>query len=87
MLPENQGRRPSKAHSSEDTSRAVSQKQALRQVVEAQIKRQQHFLQTADLIDRIIERYPDCPRFASTMVDRLLAGDESLAAALQNEEF
>lgn len=85
MLPRNQGRRPSKDHSSEDTSRAVSQKQALRQVVEAQIKRQQHFLQTADLIDLIIERYPDCPRFASTMVDRLLAGDESLAAALRSE--
>jgi hypothetical protein len=55
----------------------------LRQQVQQHLTKQQHALTTAQLIDLIIARYPDCPRFASLMVDRLLTGDEALAAALQ----
>ena len=40
---------------------------------------------TADLIERIIVRYPDCPRFASHLVDRLLVGQEGLAEAIEEE--
>lgn len=40
---------------------------------------------TADLIERIIVRYPDCPRFASHLVDRLLVGQEALAEAIEEE--
>ena len=59
----------------------------LRELVAAQINRQQHFQKSADLIDLIIEKYPDCPQFASMLVDRLMAGDEALAEALQAEGF
>ena len=40
---------------------------------------------TVDLIDRIVERWPTCPKFASLLVDRLMKGDEELQAALQKE--
>jgi len=40
---------------------------------------------TVDLIDRLIERFPTCPKFASTLVDRLLKGDEDLMRALRKE--
>ena len=61
--------------------------QNLRALVSAQINRQRHFQKSADLIDLIIEKYPDCPQFASMLVDRLMAGDEALAEALQAEGF
>lgn len=63
----------------------LEQSQNLRELVTAQIKRQRHFQTSAELIDLIITKYPGCPRFASMMVDRLMAGDEALAAALQQE--
>ena len=59
----------------------------LRALVSAQINRQQHFQKSVDLVDLIIEKYPDCPQFASMLVDRLVAGDEALAEALQEEGF
>ena len=40
---------------------------------------------TVDLIDLIINRWPDCPLFASMLVDKLMAGDEELQAALNEE--
>ena len=40
---------------------------------------------TADLIERIIIRYPDCPLFASLLVDLLLVGQEALAEAIEEE--
>ena len=61
--------------------------QNLRALVSAQINRQQHFQKSVDLVDLIIEKYPDCPQFASMLVDRLVAGDEALAEALQEEGF
>ena len=63
----------------------AQQSDDLRLKVAEHLVRQKHAQTTARLIDLIIERYPDCPRFASLMVDRLMAGDEALAAALQEE--
>lgn len=40
---------------------------------------------TADLIEKIIQRWPNCPHFASMLVDRLMAGDEALQQALRKE--
>ena len=40
---------------------------------------------TVDLTEAIIQRWPDCPRFASPLVDRLMAGDEALQQALRSE--
>ena len=40
---------------------------------------------TVDLIDLIINRWPEAPLFASMLVDKLLAGDEELQAALREE--
>ena len=61
----------------------AAQSDDLRRQVQQHLDKQQHALTTAQLIERIISRYPDCPRFASLMVDRLMAGDEALAEALQ----
>jgi hypothetical protein len=61
----------------------AAQSDDLRRQVQQHLDRQQHALTTAQLISLIITRYPDCPRFASLMVDRLMAGDEALAEALQ----
>ena len=55
----------------------------LRRIIQNHLSSQEHALTTARLIDLIIERWPDCPKFASLLVDRLLHGDEALAAALQ----
>ena len=65
----------------------LAHKQKLRQLVSSQLNRQRHFQTTVDLIDSIIDTYPDCPRFASLMVDRLLVGDEALADALRQGGF
>ena len=40
---------------------------------------------TVDLIDQIIIRWPEAPRFASLLVDRLMAGQEGLEEALRKE--
>ena len=40
---------------------------------------------TAEAISLIIDRWPDCPEFASMVVDQLMAGDEALHAALREE--
>ena len=40
---------------------------------------------TVDLIDLIINRWPEAPLFASMLVDKLMAGDEELQAALRQE--
>ena len=40
---------------------------------------------TVDLVELIINKWPDCPGFASTLVDRLMKGDEELQAALMKE--
>ena len=40
---------------------------------------------TVDLIDLIIDKWPDAPLFASMLVDKLMAGDEQLQAALREE--
>ena len=61
----------------------VAQSDDLRRQVQQHLDKQQHALTTAQLISLIIIRFPDCPRFASLMVDRLMAGDEALAEALQ----
>ena len=61
----------------------AAQSDDLRRQVQQHLDRQQHALTAAQLINLIITRYPDCPRFASLMVDRLMAGDEALAEALQ----
>ena len=61
----------------------AAQSDDLRQQVQQHLDRQQHALTTAQLIDLLIDRFPGCPRFASLMVDRLMAGDEALAEALQ----
>ena len=61
-----------------------AQSNELRRLVHQHLKQQQHALTTAQLIDLIINRYPNCPSFASLMVDRLVHGDEALAAALQD---
>ena len=61
----------------------VAQSDDLRRQVQQHLNRQQHALVTAQLIELIISRYPDCPSFASLLVDRLLTGDEALSAALQ----
>ena len=61
----------------------VAQSDDLRRQVQQHLDRQQHALTTAQLIELIVVRFPDCPRFASLMVDRLMAGDEALAEALQ----
>ena len=61
----------------------AAQSDDLRRQVQQHLDKQQHALTTAQLISLIITRYPDCPRFASLMVDRLMAGDEALAQALQ----
>ena len=53
--------------------------------VEAHLRSMQSAERTFELIDIIITRYPNAPRFASVMVDRLMAGNESLAAALREE--
>jgi len=58
----------------------------LRDLVNTHLRRQRHYGTTADLIDLIITRYPDCPKFASLLVDRLMAGDEALADALKGLE-
>jgi hypothetical protein len=63
----------------------ADQSDALRTRVSDHLRRQGHFATTADLIDLIITRYPDCPKFASLLVDRLMAGDEALADALRSE--
>ena len=79
-------------------TRSVSD-QHLRRLQRDRIRLTQHFLdrldptaataecqeKTAELIDRIIDRYPTCPSFASMLVDRLLVGQEGLAAALAEE--
>lgn len=57
----------------------------LRQQIEAHLQQRQHALKTAGLIDEIIRRYPTAPRFASLLVDRLLAADEARAEALREE--
>ena len=41
---------------------------------------------TVELIDLIIDRWPAAPLFASMLVDKLLAGDEQLQAALREEQ-
>ena len=61
----------------------VAQSDDLRRQVQQHLDKQQHALTTAQLISLIIIRFPDCPRFASLMLDRLMAGDEALAEALQ----
>jgi len=85
-----------RATSRRDTSRA----NRLRHVQQERIRLTQHFLDNCDaetitaecrhqaaiLIDTIIERFPDCPRFASLLVDRLLAGQEGLEQALRDEQ-
>ena len=40
---------------------------------------------TVELIDLIIDKWPDAPLFASMLVDKLMAGDEQLQAALMQE--
>jgi len=40
---------------------------------------------TVDLVELIINKWPDCPQFASLLVDRLMQGDEDLQRALQVE--
>ena len=40
---------------------------------------------TVDLVELIINKWPDCPQFASLLVDRLMKGDEDLQRALQVE--
>ena len=40
---------------------------------------------TAEAISLIIDRWPDCPEFASMVVDQLMAGSEDLHAALREE--
>ena len=40
---------------------------------------------TAEAISLIVDRWPDCPEFASMLVDQLMAGDEDLHAALREE--
>ena len=40
---------------------------------------------TAEAISLIIDRWPDCPEFASMVVDQLMHGDEQLHAALREE--
>jgi hypothetical protein len=61
----------------------ASQSDDLRRQVQQHLDKQKHARTTAQLVSLIITRYPDCPRFASLMVDRLMAGDEALAEALQ----
>ena len=61
----------------------AAQSDDLRRQVQQHLDKQQHALTTAQLIDLLIDRFPNCPRFASLMVDRLMAGDEALAEALQ----
>jgi uncharacterized membrane-anchored protein YhcB (DUF1043 family) len=83
MLPQSQPDIPEEQESF--NSAHLAQVQNLRELVSAQINRQRHFKTTATLIDQIIIQYPDCPKFASMLVDRLLAGDEALAEALSSE--
>ena len=40
---------------------------------------------TAEAIGLLIDRYPTCPKFASMLVDQLMAGSEDLQAALREE--
>ena len=40
---------------------------------------------TVDLVELIINKWPECPQFASLLVDRLMQGDEDLQAALREE--
>ena len=63
------------------------QKQALRELLQKQKKREKHVATTEELIDVIITRFPGAPRFASMLVDRLMEGDEALARALRQEGF
>jgi len=63
----------------------ADQSDALRSRVSDHLQRQGHYATTAQLIDLLIERYPSCPKFASLLVDRLMAGDEALADALRSE--
>lgn len=65
---------------------AQAQASDLHSLVNTHLRRQHHYGTTAQLIDLIIERYPDCPGFASLLVDRLMAGDEALADALKGLE-
>ena len=72
---------------------------ALRRLQRDRIRLTQHFLDRCDaatitdecrskagiLIETIIDRYPDCPHFASLLVDRLLVGLEGLEQALREE--
>ena len=74
-------------------TRAVSERrQKLERLKRHQQRREQLFRQTSersdvcldagDLIDWLIDEWPDAPRFASTLVDRLVAGDTDLERAL-----
>ena len=72
---------------------------ALRRLQRDRIRLTRHFLDRCDaesvtaecrhkaavLIETIIDRYPDCPHFASLLVDRLLVGQEGLEQALREE--
>jgi hypothetical protein len=83
----------------EDTLARSSSKKALFRLQRDRIRLTQHFLDKCDaenvtaecrhkagvLIETIIDRYPDCPHFASLLVDRLLAGQEGLEQALREE--
>jgi len=55
----------------------------LQNLVNQHLTRTKHALTTAELIEVIITRYPDCPQAQSFWVDQLLAGDEALAHALR----
>ncbi len=39
----------------------------------------------AELIDRLITHWPECPKFISLIVDRISGGDKGLAAAVEKE--
>lgn len=55
----------------------------LQNLVNQHLTRTKHAITTAELIEIIITRYPDCPQAQSFWVDQLLAGDEALAHALR----
>ena len=42
-----------------------------------------HHQLTHEVIDLLIDRYPDCPRWASRAVDQLLHADEQLQEGLR----
>ncbi len=61
------------------------QQNLLIQEVESRIRAVEAAADTAELVDKIIDRWPDCPQFVSHLVDRLMAADDRLSRAIRQE--